>query len=189
MTTSLLNRLCILSLGLWILPHSDIRWSKNFKVRVSDFQSPVNYNEGFANISTGFSCDYIAQNETGYTLDIYAFMTPDSSFMSRMPDLIWTDSGRAVLNHEQRHFDITEVNTRYFKKVLRSYKFRREQNVLIDSLYNIYQDKMIQMQNLYDKETENGGLDSMQTKWDFKIDSILRNTSQFEETRVLLLVH
>lgn len=60
---------------------------------------------------------------------------------------------------------------------------------MIDSLYNIYQDKMIQMQNLYDKETENGGLDSMQTKWDFKIDSILRNTSQFEETRVLLLVH
>lgn len=85
-----------------------------------------------------------------------------------------------VLNHEQRHFDLTEIYSRKFKKKLLTYDYsgKNFENI-IKSVYNEYKEKLSQVQHNYDEETGHGINKANQEAWDIMIDRELKETSEF----------
>ena len=81
-----------------------------------------------------------------------------------------------VLKHEQGHFDISEIAAQIFELDMRykifecqeeNYSKGKASSIILD----ILKDTKINtnMQNDYDIETDGGGIESMQKKWDSKI--------------------
>jgi hypothetical protein len=79
-----------------------------------------------------------------------------------------------ILNHEQRHFDISYIFAIYLKKRLAS-----EKNLTIQRANEIY-DKIISewenFQELYDSETNHSINKTSQEKWDKHIDKLLNES-------------
>ncbi|UEG48549.1 hypothetical protein LK994_07855 [Ferruginibacter lapsinanis] len=89
----------------------------------------------------------------------------------------WVEPGSTndyVLNHEQRHFDISYINTFLFIQKLRTTTFslnnyRNE----IQQIYNDVSYALNNMQRSYDIETKNGIDKEKQAEWNKKIDKEL----------------
>lgn len=98
----------------------------------------------------------------------------------------WVKEGEQsnlLLNHEKRHFDITEIHTRMIEsellfKILSCPNGEYDENEInrfIGHLRNSILDKNQQMQDQYDADTGNGNPSHpMQREWNSKIDSDLQ---------------
>jgi len=80
-----------------------------------------------------------------------------------------------VLNHEQRHFDITEIHSRMLRKTISETKFKKYETIAADiqKLFNASSSACSKMQDLYDKETDHSKKKPEQELWNTKIDSLL----------------
>ncbi len=94
------------------------------------------------------------------------------------------DKSYEVLNHEQTHFNITELYARKIRKTLKDY-FDKNNSYELDSIAEIYhslEDNFWETQFEYDREIRkdwnNGKL--YQKKWDKKIDSLLQVYKDYE---------
>lgn len=80
-----------------------------------------------------------------------------------------------TLNHEQRHFDITQIVTERLKKKIQSLEIYPDE---YDSVINYYYleafREMNQLQDLYDKETRHGIDRAAQERWNRKLDLALQ---------------
>ncbi len=93
------------------------------------------------------------------------------------PTRSWTKerSSEYLLNHEQRHFDLTEYHTRVFKRKIREFNFEtpktavRELKKLFDQQLALHD----AMQEDYDEQTNHSINQTNQIIWDAKIDSLL----------------
>lgn len=99
------------------------------------------------------------------------------------PEKSWVLKGSEtdyLLNHEQRHFDITEIYARKFRKELEPYqrisveRFAKE-NVgeKVNELYSRLMNEMFAYQNRFDEETKHSVNTEKQAEWDQQIDSEL----------------
>ena len=92
----------------------------------------------------------------------------------------------AVLNHEQRHFDLYEVYARKLRILLASPHatgsttdaVRTALKAQINTTASAVLDMASQMQSLYDDETAHGTNADMQASWAAKIDNWLENPLQ-----------
>lgn len=80
-----------------------------------------------------------------------------------------------VLNHEQRHFDITEIHSRMLRKTISETRFKKYESIASDiqKLFNASSTACSKMQDLYDKETDHSKKKPEQEQWNAKIDSLL----------------
>ncbi len=78
-----------------------------------------------------------------------------------------------ILNHEQRHFDITYIYSRKFEKELKVIGKLDEKAVEV--IYNRILKEKDEMQDSYDNETANSEKREKQAEWDKKIDNLLTN--------------
>lgn len=80
-----------------------------------------------------------------------------------------------VLNHEQRHFDITEIHSRMLRKTISETRFKKYESIASDiqKLFNASSSACTKMQDLYDKETDHSKKKPEQEQWNVKIDSLL----------------
>lgn len=93
-----------------------------------------------------------------------------------------------LLKHEQVHFDITEYNSRLFRKELATYKFKsfkkiRNEMSALNKKYFLLSRKM---QKLYDLETNHSLNKEQQKIWNLIIEKLLEKTSNFSNSEVVV---
>lgn len=100
-----------------------------------------------------------------------------------VPDKSWVNKdfkNEYLLNHEQRHFDLTAIHAQILDSLLRPYETevsRFMDDNLIKGVEQIFDDVYAQLEEAqaqYDKETEHSIQRDKQEEWDAKIDSLKR---------------
>ena len=147
----------------FFMPVTVKRWSK---LSWSDFRGiPKPFDPYFAGIS---STVYLEYDSALSKFHAYAGQNDVRSWVKR------SDSTKVYeLNHEQYHFNITELHARMLNKYIDenpndsefAYQLRRE-SLLID---------LDRMQDQFDTETDHSLILNKQSRWEFTIDSLLNN--------------
>lgn len=102
----------------------------------------------------------------------YAAMNNQYSWKSK----VVLDS-KYALNHEQYHFNITEYHARKLNSILENKHLENESQVIYE-LLRIRSD-LRRMQNKYDHETDHSLNRAFQRKWEYQIDSLLNESSDY----------
>ncbi|NOT76894.1 MAG: DUF922 domain-containing protein [Cyclobacteriaceae bacterium] len=176
-------RLLLLLLIFYCLWASDnnsvnsICWSENYKLTWRDFKGVPDTTTSFVNMkaATAYQLkrDYLI--ESGFpSYRIKAVFQRQKS---------WTRDTLSIdlLSHEQRHFDIVELYARKMREGvsrLRLNKIREEQRYAELIATSLKELKAYQRE--YDKETQNGVIDFIQTEWDSKITKQLRALEKYK---------
>ena len=87
-----------------------------------------------------------------------------------------------ILNHEQRHFDISEIYVRRVREYITKWKGSNKEDYnayLLSGTENIYHDSLAIH---YESETTHDLNHQNQEKWNRKIDSLLKNYARFNKT-------
>lgn len=161
--------LIITGLSAFTTIPSEIYWSKDFKMTRNHFV-PVNRGQiepgRAATITTEIRLN-MNYNKT-YTAKAFAVFHTQKSYM-----LTTLDSAQCkiVINHEMGHFNVTEYIVRCLNSSLTGVK---DPNTMV-ALYNDYVTKRDQMQEQYDRETNNGLDLDEQKRWDEKLYKLLNN--------------
>ncbi len=86
-----------------------------------------------------------------------------------------------VLNHEQLHFDLSEIYARKMRKSFHESNLTGGSlNSTAKSIFRICFQEFEENQNLYDLETGNGLIEDKQIEWDKKIRNELKKLSKYQ---------
>jgi len=141
-----------------------IRWSSNYKLKWEDFQALPDTTSKF--IATTMSSIYYSyhMDDAGFQFNVYCI------FIKRESWAIDVAKNNHILNHEQLHFDITEIYARKLKKQLKEYSPNRKTlKADIFSIVSKILEEEENMQDLYDSETDFSNNTKMQKFWCNKI--------------------
>ncbi|WP_246282048.1 CFI-box-CTERM domain-containing protein [Nitrosopumilus ureiphilus] len=154
-------------------------WPENYKGEKSDFSAftwtNLSGNWKFKKIDSG-SCRYEITQVDG-TASFY----PTDSWVKE--DAKNSKNNQYLLNHEQRHLDITEIQARGFEHDLLGKTFScpdgvfdsEKINKITVQIFQTYVDGMTDMNALYDDETGHSTNKNKQEDWNLKIDCMLQN--------------
>lgn len=153
----------------------EIVWSKDYKLTWEDFQGrPKSSSTAGAITNSGISPNY------SYEKGIIRFNII-STFSVKKSWVKFDDKIPSTLEHEQLHFDITELYVRKFKKLLSEAKFKNNSEKIKKLFYSIY-DKIDKekdaYQDLYDQETTNPRDEGKQKEW---VEKIAKELEELEE--------
>ncbi|MCB0506828.1 MAG: hypothetical protein KDD21_00875 [Bacteroidetes bacterium] len=150
-------------------------WSANRKLTWNDFKENYKvskYSVEAAKVSTSitYGCS-VSNNEISYIVE--ARLYPKASWSNKEAQFDY------VLQHEQLHFDITELFARKLRKILsekiknhKDYKLVNKYGDKISDDWDVFQDK-------YDRETDHGTNDSKQKEWNIAIQQQLKMLEDF----------
>ena len=137
-------------------------WSKNKKLMWCDFKGvEKDKNINGATSSTGIMMLPYMNKDKKYSYKVLACFYKNTSSTN-------TNSSNYILNHEQLHFDITEL---FARKIRQEIKIQELKSSYVDhiSIYRKSHKEYRRYQNLYDIETNHSTNFENQKKWDFKI--------------------
>lgn len=163
---------------------NEILWGDH-EINWNDFKGIPNPNISsnyLANLTSSINIDgkYVRRDSVVYFIKAY---------MNK--DLSWTRTNSdTILNHERRHFDITEIYVRKLRKLYWERHFKRSTlNRDLDLYYKLILAERNQKQDIYDKETNHGINYMKQLEWDKRIRSELQQLKEFEKVSVPLMVN
>lgn len=140
-----------------------ILWSESNKLTWSDFKGTPRIGGNFvASTSSGmsFSFSYTSRNgEVDYDFTNESYFYPESS---------WYKEGEVsdyILQHEQTHFDISELHSRIFKKRMEETVFTTNIKTEVRKLYNKVESERVEMQSRYDLETDHSKIMKAEYRW------------------------
>ncbi len=124
--------------------------------------------------SSGFGFDagmgYNA-SQAFINVNVYCFFNKSRSWVK--PDR----KTAYILNHEQRHFDLSYIAALLFVQKLRELKFTKNNyDALLDTAYADSYAYLNRLQDQYDQETSNGINAEKQNEWNSKINALLTST-------------
>lgn len=163
-----------------------IYWNEARKLSTDDFtvvpdHSPKIKGDNLALTRTGITYALTSKPQLKtFEIEIYATIVKANSFIRERVLDAPAGSIAYLLNHEEKHFDISEIFAREAVKDLGTAKFSanhvKEIGVLMQRLFKQSQ----AMQDLYDKEIRNG-LDAVaQNEWDDKISQHLQSLNAYK---------
>jgi hypothetical protein len=126
--------------------------------------------QGIAKPFTGFAAginSYIYLEFDSLKSTYYAFAGQNNQRSWRKRNIVGEDY---VLNHEQYHFNISEVHARRLNTKLVSENADKVQDLLFSHRVDL-----LAMQDLYDNETGHGKFADRQRRWEYKIDSLMQH--------------
>lgn len=136
----------------------EITWSADRPLTYADFRGRIPPASPWAATTRStirFSYETVNGILTQWTVE--ALFDPAGSWMRvREP---------AVLQHEQLHFDITEVFARQFCQHLQRHHGSRVPRHLLGEIFQEYNRRCDSVQVEYDRQTEHGTLSTMQGRW------------------------
>lgn len=153
----------------------------------SNFNAPVTMHrwkqldwedfQGFVKPFTGWgagisSSVFIEYDSTQKKYTAYAAMHNQYSWKSK--SVLNSDY---ALNHEQYHFNITEYHARKLNSIFENKNIENESQVKYE-LLRIRSDLYL-MQDKYDTETDHSLNRAYQSKWEYQIDSLLNESSDY----------
>lgn len=161
-----MKALLSLLLFLIVIPQQSsekIIWSENYKLRWEDFRgTPARSASFVASTNTGINFGYSYKIDND---DVYIEYAVES-FFSR--DKSWFVPGkvtRHILDHEQAHFDISELHARILRKELDKKKFSKKIKFEIESIYRKVEKQRKTMQQQFDAESNHSRNEKEEFKW------------------------
>jgi len=150
-----------------------IYYSPARKLTWADFKGmPDANNPAVAITNSGFGFGlgaYRGGGRTQLNINVHCSFSKVESWVKKGYD------NEYVLNHEQRHFDISWYCTNLFYKKLKAAKLTASNyNQVITDIYTESYTYLRQLQDAYDTETNNGILKDKQAEWNKKIDELLK---------------
>ncbi len=149
-----------------------IEWSPYTRLGWSDYLAKPSSTSGAAAItSTAIGVEYHVNDNT-LSYSITCRFSKTRSWGRNKTDYI--------LQHEQGHFDITEIYARKLAQELKEYKFNpRKYQDDLNKIYKMVMDEKEDFQNKYDKETDYSRDHEKQAEWLGKIQDELNQTEDF----------
>lgn len=155
-----------------------IIWGKS--LTWNDFKGQPDYSIPHnASAQTGLSASFswkIVKGEPQLQYKIYAIFNPLKS---------WVKPGKEslrLLQHEQLHFDISELTAREFRKYLSEQNIKPDKmQQKIDRKGELLKRKNKRIQDRYDRQTKHGTDLQKQEKWEIKIHQKLKKLRAFRQ--------
>ena len=165
-------------LPLFVLAQNEesIQWSANKKLDWDDYLAkPSSTSDAAAITSTSIGIEYHVKNNV-FTYAVTCLFSKTRSWGRDKTDYI--------LQHEQGHFDITEIFARKLAKELSDYKFDPENyEHEVNNIYKRIMDEKEKYQDLYDLETDFSRNKEKQAEWLEKIRAELTRSTAFANLR------
>jgi hypothetical protein len=153
--------------------NNEIFWSRNYPLTWTYFKGRCSDSSRSAISSLGLKLKYsLSKTNRLKNFDVVSIFSKKRSCV--------IDTAEYILNHEQGHFDLTEVIARQWRReldLLKKNKKRAEKKVL--ELQSSFNSRHLQIQTEYDDETIHGSYLPGQIKWDSIIKSDLAALAQF----------
>ena len=129
-----------------------LAWSETDKLTWKDFRGMVLANQDYAaSSSTGISFSYTVKgNDDDFDLDylVTCHFYPEDSWYNR------SLASPYILQHEQTHFDISELHARILRKLISEASFSKRIKIEIKAIYKEVERQRVSMQERFDLETE-----------------------------------
>ncbi len=158
-----------------LFPQSDsekILWTENKKLTWEDFRGkPIPSASFVASTNTGINFQY------SYSLKNAVVNVEYSVASFFYPEKSWFQPGKVnqqILNHEQGHFDISELHARMLRKNLAGKKFSKNAKSEIENIYKQVEQKRRAMQVRFDAETDHSRNEEKEIIWEKQISKQLR---------------
>lgn len=158
----------------------EFTWNENRQLKWEDFKGEPDENSNAAAVTaSGITFSYSIEKSsvhgvTGFSTKAFAYFYPKHSWHKK--DVV----NSHILKHEQFHFNITELNVRYFQeqisKLKASSKIANQLNALLKQA-NIDLEKM---QKLYDAETNYFINKVEQQKWMDFVNKELKRLEKYK---------
>ena len=152
-------------------------YSEKSKLDWSDFRGEPKSESSFdASLNTGITYQWSISKDYGkielkYQVDSFCY-----------PSLSWVKKGQStkyLLQHEQLHFDISELHARIMRKKLKEYKPSKNVRKDLNKIYKRVERMRINMQELYDLETNHSKNNENQKKWGEKIKNLMEYYKEY----------
>jgi hypothetical protein len=159
----------------------EIYWATDRKLCWEDFKGSPQINLN-SNIGALSKCGF------GFETNQVSFLSKAKVFTKATfnCNLSWVKvdqkNNLELLEHEQGHFDLSEIYARMFRKkiseiYLTASNINIDTKIIFDKVYNLF----IQIQDLYDSETNHGLDKNYQTIWNKSIEKQLNDLNKFSQ--------
>jgi hypothetical protein len=158
------------------LPVDTLIWNVEYRLQVDDFEGRIKGKRAGETVSGIFL--RTKEDEGTVKFVVEAVFVKSKSFLR--------DSSKYILEHEQMHFDITEVNARRLRKRIAEKDFTRVKNIsaVIKSFYEKANADWNNEQNLFDKDTQHGLNPAKQNLWKVRIAEELNELEAFASVEI-----
>ena len=160
-----------------------IKWEENKKLNWDDFASRADRGSSFeALTASGFLYEMTQTSETDFELVIYSYFDKKQSWVNK------DEKKDKLLQHEQLHFDLTELHCRKFKKAIleRKFKTAEEVNEAVKDLFKILNDQLNKQHDRYDKETDHSINEAEQTLWNERVLDQLKDLKELSRLELTI---
>jgi len=150
-----------------------ILWEKHKRLSWSDFKGKAQNNRAAAVTASGltYRASTTKKNNKVVAIDfeVNSFFYPQKSwYRPAICDHI-------ILNHEQLHFDITEIYAEILRKRLAKANYTNNSQAEMKAIYQQVNRELNDFQNLYDAETNFSRNREQQLRWNKNIEAILKD--------------
>lgn len=159
-----------------LFPQTDtdkIVWKENKNLTWEDFRGkPIASANFVASTNTGINFQYsysLKNNKVDVEYSVASFFYRDKSWFQ--PDQV----NQHILNHEQAHFDISELHARMLRKEVSQRKFSKNVKSEIEAIYRDIEKKRRSMQVLFDAETDHSRNVEKEAFWERQIENQLKD--------------
>jgi len=157
--------------GIVAKSYDDITWSEDTKLSWADFQSLPDYENDFAKALTASSIryKYSCQEDT-------IFYTIEAVFKRNESWVKPEAYTQHILDHEQLHFDITELFAREMSKELRKQTYQCGEEARFQEKVDFILSEWRHVQMTYDKETFYSVREDDQARWADNVEKLIQRT-------------
>jgi hypothetical protein len=154
------------------IQHCFITWNQNRPLKFEDFKyTPQKEQEYSALTASKLYFDHTINNDS-IKYNIYYYFMCDSSWICCHDSIL--------LAHEQGHFDISEIYARMLRKktieLINKYSSLDSIQYYINSLF-----ESIDIDDVYDTETNHGTITTENERWKNKIDKMLDSLKDYDK--------
>ena len=163
---------------LTVIKNNDnaILWTPSYKLSWADFQGMPDLSDSTNEQSATKTRIEVTTKFSGTIIYYYV-----SCFFEKESSWTLSDRSRNLLEHEQLHFDISEIFARELRKKLKEMKNVTKTNIQqkVKDQYHDVITKCVSFQHQYDQETDHSRNHENQQIWNEKVKDILQNTKEY----------
>ena len=154
-------------------------WSELRRLTWTDFKGDVNPNSDAVALTAsgiifGFSVSTSGSRIVDYSTSVDAHFYPNKSWYNK------EEADDYILEHEQLHFDITELYTRKFRERLTKLSVNQNIRKQLKQLHTSINEELNETQKRYDEQSVHSINTEVQKQWRELITSELAKLSQFK---------
>lgn len=154
-------------------------WSETTKLTWSDFKAePDSESDAVALTASGITFGYSVKTSGKRIMDFST--TVEAHFYPNKSWYLKEKSNVHILEHEQLHFDITELYARKFRQQLTKLEVNQNVKAQMERLHTAINEAVNETQRRYDKQTKHSMNIEKQNEWEAFIKKELKGLDQFK---------